>query len=78
MDCFVANAPRNDDGKPSTQPPLAPESELLLRFHPRDREQIAQMIEPVALREFGEIADGLGDEFGGLVAVPFARWLAFL
>ena len=50
---------------------------MLLRFHPRDREQIAQMIEPMALCDFGQVADRLGDEFGGLVAVPLARRLAF-
>jgi len=51
---------------------------MLLRLHPRDREQVAQMIQPVALRDFGEIADRLGDEIGGLVAIPFAWQLSFV
>jgi hypothetical protein len=45
---------------------------MLLRLHPRDGEQIAQVIEPVALRDVGQIADRLGDEIGGFVAVAFA------
>ena len=51
---------------------------MLFRFHPRDREQIAQMIEPVALRDVGQIADRLGDEIGGFVAVSFAWQLGFV
>ena len=61
----------------STQPALAAQTQMLLRFHARDREQIAQMIEPVALRDFGQIADRLGDEIGGFVAVSFAWQLGF-
>jgi hypothetical protein len=49
---------------------------MLLRLHPRDREQIAQMIEPVTLRDVGQIADRLGDEIGGFVAVALAWRLA--
>ena len=45
---------------------------MLLSLHPRDREQIAQMIEAVILCDFGQIADRLGDEIGGFVAIPFA------
>ena len=51
---------------------------MLLRFHPRDREQIAQMVEPVALRDLGQIADRFGDEIGGFVAVAFAWQLSFV
>jgi len=51
---------------------------MLFRFHPRDREQIAQMIEPVALRDVGQIADRLGNEIGGFVAVSFAWQLGFV
>ena len=49
---------------------------MLLCFQLRHRQQIAQMIETVPLREPGQVAEDLGNEVRGLVGAALARRLA--
>ncbi len=49
---------------------------MLLCFQLRHRQQIAQMIETVPLREPGQVAEDLGNETRRLVRSAIARRLA--
>ena len=57
---------------PSRQPPPAPQPYMLLGLELGERQQIAQMNEPVAQREPGQICCGLGDEACRLVRAALA------
>src|SRR5262245_6234750 len=62
-------------GEISRQPPPTPQPEVFLRLQLRDREQIAQMIEPVAPGKPREVSERLGDEACGFVRTALARRL---
>jgi len=49
---------------------------MLIRFELCDRQQIAQVIEPVALREPDQVCQNVGDETRRLIRAAIVRQLA--